>query len=182
MALSHAIMATILHEPKTGYELAKQFGSDGFFWRATHQQIYRELARLETEGLVVPVAGEPGARGDRKRAITDAGQHQLADWARRPAEPASIKEDLLVKCLTLGLVPRADLADQLAQRRQQHLDRLGHHEDLAARQFPPGEALDDVQLGRFLALYGGISYERAWIDWAEVAIRLLGPAGAQDGR
>lgn len=173
MALDHAILATMLREPRTGYELAKQFGSDGFFWRATHQQIYRELARLEAEGFIAPVAGEPGPRGDRKRAITAAGRDRLAEWARRPAEPASIKEDLLVKCLTLGLVPRADLADQIEARRQQHLDRLQRLEDVAARQFPPGVPLDDTRLGRFLALTGGISYERAWIEWAELAIRLL---------
>ena len=179
MALGHAILGTILYEPKTGYDLARLFEADAFFWRAAHQQIYRELARLESDGLIAPAAGEPGPRGDRKRAITEAGRNRLAEWAGTPAEPATIKEDLLVKCLTLGLVPRGDLADQLVTRRQQHLGRLRRHEETAAREFPQDATLNDRQLGRFLALSGGIAYERAWLDWADSAIRLLASPSAQ---
>ena len=65
MALGHAILASLNGGAKTGYELAKQFGADGFYWRATHQQIYRELARLEEGGLVNFLPGEPGPRGER---------------------------------------------------------------------------------------------------------------------
>ncbi|MCS6814837.1 MAG: PadR family transcriptional regulator, partial [Cyanobacteria bacterium] len=55
MALSHALLSLLLHQPSSGYDLAKQFdcsveGSVGFFWGASHQQIYRELTRLEEQG------------------------------------------------------------------------------------------------------------------------------------
>lgn len=173
MALGHAILASLNSEPKTGYELARQFGTDGFYWRATHQQIYRELSRLEEDGLADYVPGEPGSRGERGRMITDKGRQVLASWAREPTQPASIKEDILVKCLTLGLVPPADLSAQIVERRAHHVDRLAHYELIKARSFPEGEALDGIRLGRFLALQGGISYKRQWIDWAETAIRML---------
>ncbi len=176
MALAQAILASLNSEAKTGYDLAKQFGADGFYWRASHQQIYRELSRLEGDGLVDYVPGEPGSRGERDRTITAKGRERLAAWAREPAEPASIKEDLLVKCLTLGLIQRADLSAQIAARRGHHLDRLTRYEAMRNRAFPEGEALDGARLGRFLALQGGISYERQWIEWAETAIRLLAAA------
>ena len=37
----------------TGYELAKTFDSSiGFFWKANHQQIYRELTKLRDRGHI----------------------------------------------------------------------------------------------------------------------------------
>ncbi len=49
MALGDAILACLTERPMTGYELAKTFDSSiGFFWKANHQQIYRELSRLRT--------------------------------------------------------------------------------------------------------------------------------------
>lgn len=173
MALGHAILASLNGGAKTGYELARQFGADGFYWRATHQQIYRELSRLEEGSLVDFAPGEPGSRGERDRVITDKGREHLAAWAREPTQAASIKEDLLVKCLTLGLIPREDLSRQIAERRAHHVERLAQYETMRAAAFPEGDALHGAKLGRFLALQGGISYERQWIDWAETAIRLL---------
>jgi len=78
-----------------------------------------------------------------------------------------------VKCLTLGLIPREDLSRQIAKRRAHHVERLAEYESMKKVAFPEGEALDGAKLGRFLALQGGISYERQWIDWAETAVRLL---------
>jgi DNA-binding PadR family transcriptional regulator len=53
MALSHAILATLVGGAFSGYDLRKQFeGSVGFFWQASFQQIYRELNKLEEQGWV----------------------------------------------------------------------------------------------------------------------------------
>ena len=44
MALEHAILVSLLEKPGSGYELARRFErSIGYFWTATHQQIYRTL-------------------------------------------------------------------------------------------------------------------------------------------
>ena len=53
MALGDAILACLTERPMTGYELAKTFDSSiGFFWKADHQQIYRELSRLRDRGHI----------------------------------------------------------------------------------------------------------------------------------
>ena len=53
MSLSHALLAALSQQSATGYELAQHFdGSLGHFWKASHQQIYRDLAKLEAQGLV----------------------------------------------------------------------------------------------------------------------------------
>ena len=53
MALADAILACLTERPMTGYELAKTFDSSiGFFWKADHQQIYRELSKLRERGHI----------------------------------------------------------------------------------------------------------------------------------
>jgi DNA-binding PadR family transcriptional regulator len=170
LALSHAILASLLHDPKTGYDLAKQFGANGYFWHASHQQIYRELKRLEDDGAVVATADEHGARGDRKRAITSEGRRLLADWAGEPSESATIKEDVLVKCLALGLIDPSVLIDQITRHRAEHDGRRRHHEGLLNDEFASGAPPVGPLLGRFLALQAGVVYERAWVEWADMAL------------
>ena len=64
MALKHAIMTALLEDNMSGFELAKAFDASlGFFWRATHQQIYQELKKLADNDLLrsetIPQAGKP---------------------------------------------------------------------------------------------------------------------------
>lgn len=172
MALAHAILASLLDQPQTGYDLAKQFGSDGFFWRATHQQIYRELSKLEADGAVGPVDELPGTRGERKLTATALGRAALVQWVAQPSAPATIKEDILVKCLSLGIIDPNDLITEIARHRDQHNHRRQHHENLLATQFADGPPSDGRLLGRYLALLAGVTYEQAWIDWADIAMRL----------
>ncbi|MGH3947803.1 MAG: PadR family transcriptional regulator, partial [Pseudonocardiaceae bacterium] len=54
MALEHAILVSLTERSGSGYELAKRFDkSIGFFWGATHQQIYRVLKRMDEAGWVM---------------------------------------------------------------------------------------------------------------------------------
>ena len=47
MALAHAIMTALIDDDLSGIELARDFESSlGFFWHASHQQIYQELHKL----------------------------------------------------------------------------------------------------------------------------------------
>ena len=47
MALEHAILVSLTERPASGLDLTRHFDrSIGFFWSATHQQIYRVLARM----------------------------------------------------------------------------------------------------------------------------------------
>ncbi|MEI7555999.1 PadR family transcriptional regulator, partial [Candidatus Chlorohelix sp.] len=51
--LGYALMGMLADEPRTGYDLAQLMKQQvGYFWSAKHSQIYPELARLESEGLV----------------------------------------------------------------------------------------------------------------------------------
>src|SRR5262249_10357882 len=99
VALGDAILACLTERPMTGYELAKTFDTSiGFFWKADHQQIYRELSKLRDRGHVqgreVVQTGKPNKL---VYTLTSEGRAALKHWAARPSRPASIKDDLLVR-------------------------------------------------------------------------------------
>lgn len=67
MALEHAILVSLLEQPGSGYELARRFErSIGYFWTATHQQIYRVLKRMESGGWIDVREVPQQARPDKK--------------------------------------------------------------------------------------------------------------------
>ena len=64
MSLKHAVLAALLDGEYSGYQLAKAFDAGvANFWHALPQQLYAELTKLETEGLV---AGPPPANRDQR--------------------------------------------------------------------------------------------------------------------
>ena len=53
MSLRHAVLGLLERRPSTGYELTRTFDrSLRASWQARHSQIYPELAKLESAGLV----------------------------------------------------------------------------------------------------------------------------------
>src|SRR5213595_3007515 len=103
VALGDAILACLTERPMTGYELAKTFDTSiGFFWKANHQQIYRELTRLRDRGHIqgreVVQTGKPNKL---VYSLTGEGAAALKHWSLRPSAPASMKDDLLVRFYAL---------------------------------------------------------------------------------
>ena len=63
MSLRYALLALLRVGPQSGYDLQKQFSlSVGHVWHAPDSQIYPELRKMESEGLV---EGEDQLRGER---------------------------------------------------------------------------------------------------------------------
>src|SRR5207248_3046707 len=142
VALGDAILACLTERPMTGYELAKTFdASIGFFWKADHQQIYRELSRLRDRGHIqgreVVQSGKPNKL---VYTLTPEGRAALRHWAARPSEAASIKDDLLVRLYALDSVDVEPLRTDLMARLEHHCDRFARYERLLNKRFPQGTA------------------------------------------
>ncbi|MEB3269169.1 MAG: PadR family transcriptional regulator [Leptolyngbya sp.] len=99
MALAHAILVSLLDRPSSGYDLAKQFdGSVGCFWDASHQQIYRELAKLEAVGRIQAQSIQRNTRPNKIiYGITPQGEAWLKPWLAEPVTLAPVKDSLWVK-------------------------------------------------------------------------------------
>jgi DNA-binding PadR family transcriptional regulator len=179
LALGDAILVCLTERPMTGYELAKTFdASIGFFWKADHQQIYRELARLRDRGHIqgreVVQSGKPNKL---VYTLTPEGRAALRHWAARPSSASSIKDDLLVRLYALDSVDVDPLRADLMARLEYHRDRLSRFEHILKSRFPHGAAsLADT--GKLLGLRMGLRYERAVAEWCEDALDTLS-AGAK---
>ncbi|MEV8021918.1 PadR family transcriptional regulator [Streptomyces sp. NPDC086554] len=191
MAIEHAILVSLLEQPGSGYELARRFErSIGYFWTATHQQIYRVLKRMESDGWVdvrdVPQHGRP----DKKEyAVAAEGRAALSAWLHEPIEPESVRHDLAVKIRGAAFDDPAALIREVERYQQVHAERLAHYLAGEERDFtgpgapaltgPGAPAAGRPDAGRELqhvVLRGGIAYERmtlAWLDDVLATLRRL---------
>ncbi|SRR5579883_1260396 len=171
MALAHAILALLVNCPQSGYDLTKNFEqSVGCFWKATHQQIYRELAKLESQGWVQPQTVVQEGRPDKKvYGITPSGQQHLAEWITQHCDTMPIKEELLVKVFVGALVPVPVIRQQLSHHRQIHVQQLEHYQQMAT-EFQHSPALSLEAKFQYLVLRRGIRYETDWIEWCDEAL------------
>src|SRR6476661_1125906 len=162
VALGDAILACLTERPMTGYELAKTFdNSIGFFWKADHQQIYRELTKLRDRGHIqgreVVQSGKPNKL---VYTLTPEGRAALRHWAARPSVPASIKDDLLVRLYALDSVDIEPLRADLMARLEHHRDRYERYERLINKRLPQGTASSVANTGKLLGLHIGLRHER----------------------
>ncbi|MFF9909249.1 PadR family transcriptional regulator [Streptomyces sp. NPDC013457] len=190
MAIEHAILVSLLEKPGSGYELARRFErSIGYFWTASHQQIYRVLKRMESEGWVdvqdVPQQGRP----DKKEySVAALGRTALAAWLHEPIEPESIRHDLAVKIRGAAFDDPAALIGEVERHRQAHTERLARYLAGEERDFtgpdapgaagdPSGDPSDAGRELQHVVLRGGIAYERmtlAWLDDVLATLHRLG--------
>jgi DNA-binding PadR family transcriptional regulator len=175
MSLAHAILVCLSDAPMTGYELAKRFDSSvGFFWRATHQQIYRELSSLADKGWV---SGKTVAQASRPNKtifkLMAAGRAELLAWSRRHTQAAAVKEELLLRFYALPQIDLPTLLQHLHERRQGHQERLALYEKILARHYANPAQLDLAAKGKLLGLRAGLRLEQHWIDWSADATTML---------
>ena len=170
MALSHAILATLLSGPVSGYKLTKRFNAAiGYFWQATHQQIYRELASLEEQGYVERVPSSSPST-EKRYALTTGGRNALTEWIMQPSEPGVLREDLLLKIRAGSLVPPEVLLTEMRRRRALHAERLVVYRDIQERDFPDPQHLSYDQRLLYLPLLRGLMFEEENVAWCDIAI------------
>jgi len=182
MALGDAILACLTERPMTGYELAKTFDSSiGFFWKADHQQIYRELSKLRDRGYIqgreVVQSGKPNKL---VYTLTPEGRTALRHWAARPSTPASTKDDLLVRLHALDSIDIEPLRTDLMARLEHHRDRHENYERILKKRFPDGTAEGRLDLGNLLLLRLGARHEQMVADFCEEALAALSAMSGKD--
>src|SRR5438477_3121074 len=104
MALRHVVLTVLARGELSGYEITKNFEAVySHFWRASHQQVYRELARLHEAGSVTAkVVAQKGRPNKNVYTLTKQGLDELRTWVSASTEFPKPQNDLLVKLLALG--------------------------------------------------------------------------------
>ncbi|WP_167160676.1 PadR family transcriptional regulator [Streptomyces sp. MBT27] len=183
MALEHAILVSLLEKPGSGYELARRFDrSIGYFWAATHQQIYRILKRMEGDGWIDAREVAQAGRPDKKEySVADPGRAALSRWLHEPIEPESVRHELAVKIRGAAFDDPAALLHEVERHRRAHADRLAHYLAGELRDFtgPEAPAPDPGRELQHVVLRGGIAYERMTLAWLDDVIATLHRLGAE---
>jgi DNA-binding PadR family transcriptional regulator len=183
VALPHAILVSLCEQSGSGYELARRFDrSIGYFWAATHQQIYRTLRAMEGDGWVRVAQVVQQGRPDKKvYTVSKEGRAELARWI---AEPLSGRGSTVADNRTRELAVKVRgavhgdvnaLRAQVTALRTERTQLLDTYREFEKRQFPDPRALSGSALHQYLVLRGGIRAEEGAIDWLdEVATALAG--------
>jgi DNA-binding PadR family transcriptional regulator len=175
MSLPHAILTALLEKPSSGLELTRRFDrSIGDFWSATHQQIYRELGKLEADGHIRALPTEQPARGQKKSyEVLPAGRAELARWTAASQDPRPHRDTLLLRLRASAVVGTEGIEADLRRHLDLHRRQLGEYEEIEKRDFPPGRDTPEDRL-RHLVLRAGIDLETFWTRWLTHALEELG--------
>ncbi|WP_367325235.1 PadR family transcriptional regulator [Streptomyces sp. HUAS ZL42] len=171
MSLPHAILTALLEKPSSGLDLTRRFDkSIGYFWSATHQQIYRELGKLEAEGYIRALPAEQPARGQKKNyEVLPAGRSELARWTAASQDPKPHRDALLLRLRAAAVVGTEGIEADLRRHLELHRRQLAEYEAIEQRDFPPGKDAPQARL-QHLVLRAGIELETFWTRWLDEAL------------
>lgn len=179
MALAHAALAALLEGEASGYQLAKRFDvSVANFWSATPQQLYRELDRLEADGLVDARLVRQQRRPDKRVfTLTEAGRAELHRFTEAAAKPVAMRDELLVKLQAVDVGDAHAVAKELMARLDRAHAKLATYDRLLADMLGGRDedafARDSEKIGPYLTLMGGRMYEQTNIRWCTAALEVL---------
>lgn len=180
MALRHAISSTLLVLGEaSGYDLSKEFdGARANFWVATPQQLYRELERMESDGVIVARTVEQEKRPNKRVfRLTDAGCAELAAFTATTPRATAIRDELMVQVQAVEVGDPAAVCDAVGALRDAAAAKLAYYERIERTWLGDrgrAELLADVHLGGpYLTLLRGLSFERENVAWAELALPVL---------
>lgn len=101
MSLIHGLLGILKYSDMTGYELAKTFNESlHFFWQAQPSQIYRELNKMEDQGLLSSrIKIQTEKPNKRIYSITKDGNAELQNWlnSEMPNEMMASRSEVLLR-------------------------------------------------------------------------------------
>jgi DNA-binding PadR family transcriptional regulator len=176
MALRNAILAVLLDTEASGYDLAKYFdASVANFWTSTPQQIYRELEKMEAQGLV-SARVIPQERRPNKRlfSLTEAGRAELHAFTARRPKPLAHRDELLVQVQSLEAGDAEAVRRAVRDKQEAAQTKLKQYEHLRDRILAGRTEADFLatadRVGPYLTLARGIAFEQENIRWCEFAL------------
>ncbi|GAB3219200.1 PadR family transcriptional regulator [Mycolicibacterium hippocampi] len=181
VALPHAILVSLCEQSSSGYELARRFDrSIGYFWAATHQQIYRTLRSMVDDGWVHVAEVAQHGRPDKKvYTVSDSGRAELARWISAPlvgrggSVADSRTRDLAVKIRGAAYGDIDAIRSQAMSLRSERAELLEAYRGFEKTQFPDPRSVTGADLHQYLVLRGGIRAEESALGWLDEVVPAL---------
>lgn len=172
--VEYAILASIVHGPKSGYDVARWFERvASHFCTAGYGSVYPALARFEEEGLV-EYETAPSERGPERKvySVTGRGMDVLLEWAGEPAAGARTRDEQLVKALGYGFLPPGRVMELLEDTRTRHVEKLSYFRELERgleNRLAEGNISREAYVGTRLTLMRGIGAVESYVKWCDDA-------------
>ena len=177
MSLKYAILSMVINKEKSGYDIAKEFKSTiNFFWKASHQQIYKTLSELDHQGLVKHQLLQQPDKPDKKSyLITELGKQELANWVSQPSNMPTVRNELLVKLLSIETVGISVLIEELKRYLVNVEQQLVIYQQIETQHYQcdPKSLPSLYYTSLYLTLRKGIIWAHSEIEWLREAIELL---------
>ncbi|SDH33863.1 transcriptional regulator, PadR family [Vibrio xiamenensis] len=175
MSLPHVILTVLSTRDATGYDITKEFSSTiGYFWKASHQQVYRELNKMAQHELVTCVLEPQEGKPDRKvYSITDAGRKALGEWFEQPTAHPTVRDEFSAKLMACAVQPSELFRVQLAELIEESKKLIAHYKEIEAAYYPTPSVLDTQQRLERLTLRRNLFSRQAWLDWAQETLAEL---------
>lgn len=177
MALRQTILASLTRGEMTGYEITKNFDEVlKYFWQASHQQVYKELARLSRDGCVSCEVITQSGKPDKKiYSITRAGIDELRDWIASETAGIQPRDDLIVKLLAGHVVEPDVLRHEFNRLYKETDNHLKECNELKKQCFnKPLKEMSEYEQVLYLALRRGILILQARLKWLKEINLYLG--------
>jgi len=165
MSLRAALLGLLAEGPASGYELIRDFDvAASVIWPAPKGEIYRELARLQAQGLAKP-DDLAGPRNKRTWRITREGRAELKRWLLAEAD-YSLRYEPMLKAVFLDTLTAQEVAACLIAQRQFFRSELAKLK--AVRKMPPRQAAAEGR--RRYGLPMAIRFYEAMVAWCDAAL------------
>lgn len=173
MALTHALLLSLAEQSGSGYELTNRFDrSIGYFYSATHQQIYRTLRRMEDDSwLRCQVVDQEGRPAKKVYTVAELGYRELSRWIA--SYEGTDMRDLALKVRAATYADSDVVVEQIRAQRNAHAAALEGYLHMQKRQFPAPDQLSGAALHQYLVLRGGIRMEEGFTDWCDEMLSAL---------
>ncbi len=107
---------------RTGYEIKRLAErSTRFFWAASPGQIYPELKRLESDGLLTRSEEPQGGRARNVYSVTEPGERALREWLTESSDAAfEMRSEALLKVFFADALSTEQQIEVVRAMRAQH--------------------------------------------------------------
>lgn len=174
MSLRYALLGLLSRDDATGYELTQKFKKTMIhFWYAHHSQIYRELMKMEQEGLVCSEVIPQQDHPDKKvYNLKDSGYEELLAWLMGGnVNPPKLKDAQLLRISLFHLISKDRAILFLKKSKEHHASILDSMHRF--KEHSPEHVDSDKYIGEYLTLEFGMRSMRMWIDWCDWAMEEL---------
>lgn len=177
MSLRHVLLVYLGTGAATGYDIVKGFQHTyGYLWNASFQQVYRDLAKLHSDGLIDCDIVDNAPRPPRKvYTLNPRGHAAMQEWLATPVKQPHVNSAFLVKLASIHLLDANAFREEFANYRDGHVQTLRELKRVQAVFLSLPPAVLEKFGGVYLTLLCGIRQVEAWLDWAkDVEVYLQG--------